>query len=450
MTRSSFRYTQIPTRLDGGVIRRYRANTAIATMKSLCIANASRTIGIVLAALLTIAGFQASALTDSPTMTWFDWRADGGLVEVEDRSELSLVHRQLSESELLDRQPSFWPMPFGTNKPSTTVQQFNNALYDKPSTTTNDSNGSSATRPFQVTRTANASPELNEKALSMRLPTYNTVNVGQLIDIDLVDLFNDPEADDAVDCCTVSTSDESVMLVVKTMDGAVATVVGRSAGNATLSLIATDKANHETVVDIDLRINARPKESMPLGPQTLTRVAPLVLDVSSVFTDQDHDAESLRIAANAIGDGADRVILSLVDGKLAIMGVKGVEPGDVEVKLYALDPFGASATSTFVASVNNVNPTLADAQTLNVGPLNLGDPVAVNLNDTFKDQDGEISALVASTPVDSAVSVSPIDLADGILTLTGRRVGETSVTLTAIDNDGGTVKTTFKVTVNRN
>lgn len=448
MTCAKYHFTRIAKPLSNAqMFQRNRTNTpGDSTTKLPRLGNSRNVVGVVLITIFFLVGFQAAAQADRSPTTTFHWSIAASSTAIEDSVNRSTDHRHPTKTATQDPHSYGETSYFQLTRVFAKSPKFNHALYFKtPTSATSD--GSQTTKPFKVTSTGNAVPVLNERVFSARVPRKNTINVGQLIDIRLTDLFAQADSGDAVECCTASTSNESTLLVVKTKNGDVATLVGRSSGKATLTLIATNKANNTTVVAIDLTINASPKESMPVGPQSLTRVAPIVLDVSTVFTDPDHNVESLRIAAQATGDGADRIILSLVDAKLAIIGVKGTEPSDVEVKLYAVDPFGASATSTFVATIKNLNPTLENAQTLNIDPLNLAESVTIDLSETFSDQDGEIASIAAFVPENSAIGVSGIDLPGGLLTLTGLLVGEANITLTATDNDGGMVETSFQVAV---
>lgn len=310
-----------------------------------------------------------------------------------------------------------------------------------------DNNGGTVSQKFMVTVTENNMPVADNDAFMMRLPADNTINVGATADIELDGLFTEPDGGDEITSITASTSDETVLLVVTTNDGDTATLVGRQSGMATLTITATDKGGNMTSVEHEITVNAAPEEAMPLDMQSLDRVTPIMVDLDGVFADSDDGADSLMIMAETIGEGMDRATVDVMDGMLTITGVMGIAPGDVEIKLTATDPHGSKATSTVVATIVNVDPTVA--MMVEEGQeFDRREPLTVDLSDTFGDADGSISSITASVGEDSVVEVGDIDIADGVLTVTALAVGEATITLMATDNDGGMVESMFTVMVN--
>ncbi len=313
--------------------------------------------------------------------------------------------------------------------------------------TATDPDGATATLTFKVTVGPNNGPVADNDAFTMRLPADNTINVGATADVELDGLFSDPDSGDEITGITATSSDEDVLLVVLTgADDGIATLVGRDSGMATLTITAMDKGGNATPVETVITVNAAPAEAMPLDPQSLDRVTPHVVDVSGVFTDSDDGDDSLVITAEAVGEGMDRVALEVMGFDLTITGVMGIEPGDVEIELTATDPHGAAVTSSFVATIVNVAPTVA--MSVDAQELDRIDPIDVDVNEVFADVDGEISMITASVEEDAAIEVGEIDLEDGLLMVTALAVGEATVTLEATDNNGGMISDTFMVTVN--
>ncbi len=220
------------------------------------------------------------------------------------------------------------------------------------------------------------------------------------------------------------------------------TIRGLSEGMATLTLTATDEAGNKTSVSQAITVNAAPAEAQPLAARTLDRVTPQVVDLGGLFTDTDDGTDHLIITATTVGEGADRATATVAGTTLTLAGVA---LGEVDIKLTATDPHGATATSTLTATVVNVAPTVA----MDVAPQALDriDPLTVDVSDTFVDADGELATLEATVADERIVAVGAIDLADGQLTLTGLAVGETAVTVHATDHDGGQAMTTVTVAV---
>ncbi len=308
--------------------------------------------------------------------------------------------------------------------------------------TADDGEGGTVTLKFMVKVTTNRPPAVDKDAFMARLPAADTVNVGATFDLALAGLFTDPDEGDMVGLPQAMTSDEDVLLVVVTNDGATATLVGRASGMATLTLTATDQAGNKTSVSQAITVNAAPAEAQPLAARTLDRVTPQAVDLGGLFTDTDDGADHLIITAATVGDGAARATATVAGTTLTLAGVA---LGEVDIELTATDPHGATATSTLTATVVNVAPTVA----MEVAPqaLDRMDPMTVDVSDTFVDADGELATLVATVADDGIVAVGAIDLADGLLTLTGLAVGETAVTVHATDHDGGQAMTTVTVAV---
>ncbi len=308
--------------------------------------------------------------------------------------------------------------------------------------TADDGEGGTVTLKFMVKVTTNQPPVADKDAFMARLPEADTLNVGAMFDIALSGLFTDPDEGDMVGLPQAMTSDEDVLLVVVINDGATARLVGLASGMATLTLTATDQAGNKTSVSQAITVNAAPAEAQPLAARTLDRVTPQAVDLGGLFTDTDDGSDSLVITATPVGEGAARATATVAGTTLTLAGVA---LGEVDIKLTATDPHGATATSTLTATVVNVAPTVA----MDVAPQALDriDPLTVDVSDTFVDADGELATLKATVADERIVAVGAIDLADGQLTLTGLAVGETAVTVHATDHDGGRAMTTVTVAV---
>ena len=83
--------------------------------------------------------------------------------------------------------------------------------------TATDPDGASATLTFNVNVSANTAPVANEDEFMMRLPENNTINVGSTFDVNLDGLFTEEDGGDEIESYDTATSDESILLVVRTM-----------------------------------------------------------------------------------------------------------------------------------------------------------------------------------------------------------------------------------------
>ena len=295
-----------------------------------------------------------------------------------------------------------------------------------------DADGATATASFKVMVGKNNPPMATREIDDMM------IQVGSFADVELDGLFSDPDNGDMITISDPMTSDEDILLVVGTNDGDTATLIGKSAGMATVTITATDKAGNMTDVEVMVTVNDNeaPMLAMAVEDQTLTRLDPAMVDLSETFVDSDGDM--LEIMAMSADESIATV--EIVDGSLTITGLM---VGMSEITLTATDPDGLSAETMFMASVENVAPVVAEAvpdqTTTRVDDLD------VDIDGTFADMDGgDVFTYTVAIEDDT---IADVVLNGSMINITGKAVGSTIVTLTATDADGTSVSTTFKVTI---
>ncbi|MGE5703549.1 MAG: Ig-like domain-containing protein, partial [Clostridia bacterium] len=131
-----------------------------------------------------------------------------------------------------------------------------------------------------------------------------------------------------------------------------------------------------------------------------------------------------------------------------------VEPTTIKVTVTASDGKGGSVSTSFDVTVNpaassqdNHDPTVVSPSPLSSLAVTMGMNQEVTLDGVFIDEDGDTLTYVASSADDAIVTVS---VTDGILTIEPKAVVEPTtikVTVTASDGKGGSVSTSFDVTV---
>ena len=283
---------------------------------------------------------------------------------------------------------------------------------------------------------ANAPPVLDRDAFTAALPTNNTIPVPEFFELKLDELFTDPNPNDSVAGYDVSSSDNNVLLVV--LDpGNIMTAFARNMGTAMMTIVARDTHGAETRVTETITVTAAAANALVLGPQTLDRGAPLTLDINDVLP----NAELRKTVFNlhpVVRDSS--VVSSQVSGSRITL--TALAKGETLVKLTATNDTGFEARTMFFVNVVNAAPTLMaslpDQTTTRVSDLNL------DLRDAFQDADGESLQVTARVLDESVVEMV---FEDGMLTIKGLQVGETVVTLTAVDTNGASTEATFNVTV---
>ena len=296
---------------------------------------------------------------------------------------------------------------------------------------------------FRVEVGPNNAPLVDEDAVNAQLPANNVLAVGSFAEIDLMTLFIEGDSGDRVVSVAADTSDEEVLLAIPIDDGNTTTLVGRASGTATLTIAATDLAGNTTTVEREIIVNVPPAAILALDPVTIDRTTPHVIELAGIFSDSDHSFEELVITAEAIGE-EERVSLNVVDMQLTIVGVMGASPGDVEIQLTATDPHGATANSTFIATVVNIGPTVAS--TIGAQELDRINPLTLDISDVFDDSDGEIQTVTVTVSDERIVGSSELNESN-MITLTGIALGSTNISLTATDDNGAYTTATFDVTV---
>ena len=310
------------------------------------------------------------------------------------------------------------------------------------SVTATDTEDNTTTETVSIRVVANESdgenqpPVLDREAFNAALPANNTIPVPEFFELELDTLFTDPNPNDSVAEYDVSSSDHSVLLVV--LDpGNILTAFARSAGTAMMTIVARDTEGAATTVTEDIRVIQPAANALVFGTQSLDRSAPLTMDVRDWLPDT-----GLRNAAfnlqPVVRDAS--VLDARVNGSLLTLSAR--TQGETFVKLTVTSDAGYSAKTMFFVNVVNAAPTLVrslgDQRTTRTSNL------TIDISDAFQDADGEPIHVTAQT-LDDSIIQSTLD--SGVLTINGLQVGETSVTLVAVDTNGATTEASFKVTV---
>jgi hypothetical protein len=251
-------------------------------------------------------------------------------------------------------------------------------------------------------------------------------------------IFSDPDGD--VLAYTVNSSAPGV--AAANLSGSVLSVAPVNSGNATITVTANDGKGGAVSTTFNVTVNQVPVVANPISDQTLTvGGAAFTRNLNvlpSLFTDPDGDALNYTASSSEPGIAT----ASLFSSTLTVAPVSG---GSATITVTANDGKGGSVSTTFNVAVNRV-PVVANSisnQTLTIG----GAPFARDLNAApaiFIDPDGEALTYTASS---SMPGVATTGISGSTLTVTPVSSGTVTITLTANDGKGGTVSTTFTVTV---
>lgn len=305
-----------------------------------------------------------------------------------------------------------------------------------------DTEGNAATETTTIRVVANENdgenqpPVLDREALTAALPADNTIPVPEFFELELDTLFTDPNPNDRVAGYDVSSSDDGVLLVVLDT-GNILTAFARSAGTAMMTIVARDTEDAETSVTETITVTAPAANALVFGPQTFDRSAPLTLDVRDLLPDADVRNSTFNLQP-VIRDTS--VLDARVNG--ARLTLSALKQGETFVKLTVSNDAGYTAKTMFFVNVVNAAPSLvtplSDQRTTRVSDL------VLDLSDAFHDADGESIEVTAHTLDDLIIDMT---FENGVLTIQGLQVGETVVTLNAVDTNGARTEASFKVSV---
>ena len=269
--------------------------------------------------------------------------------------------------------------------------------------------------------------------MSTAIPSQG-VEEGTEVTLDVSGAFSDPDGEAL---SYRATSDASSVAGVS-VSGSNVTVTGEAPGAATITVTATDPGGLSATQTFEVtvnRANQAPTVSGSIPAQTVAVGETAAVDVSAYFTDADGDA--LSYAASSSNPS-----VAVVSTSGATVMITAVAKGSVTVTVTATDPGGLTATQTLEATVPNRAPEARGS--LPDQTVQAGQTATLDVSPYFSDADGDALSYAAET---SSSSVSTASVSGAVVTIQGVAVGETTLTVTARDPDGGGATQQVSVTV---
>ena len=304
--------------------------------------------------------------------------------------------------------------------------------------TANDGKGGTASATFTVTVNrrpvvANAIPN---QIITLGAPPFTgDLNAAPAV-------FDDPDGD----ALSYSASSSAPGIAVAGISGSTLIVTAVAAGNATISVTASDGKGGTATTTFTATVNRPPVVANAIASQKLTvGGAPFTRNLNAppsgaVFTDPDGDALAYTASSNA----TTVATVSLTGSTITVVAVGG---GNATITITANDGKGGATSTTFTVTINR-SPQVANAIVNQI--LQLGGPAfSGDLNASpavFTDPDGDALTYTASS---SASNIAGASISGSILTITPVAGGSATITITASDGMSGAASTTFTVTVNR-
>ena len=288
-----------------------------------------------------------------------------------------------------------------------------------------DTEGLTATQAFSVT-VPNRAPVAGESVAA------RTIEVGEAATVDMSPHFSDPDGDELA--YTAVTSDGA--LATAEVSGSVIRVTAVAKGSAMVTVTATDTEGAAATQSFGVTVpNRVPVAVGAIAAQTVEVGQEVSLEMGSFFTDPDGDPLAYEVATG------NPAVASASAGDRAV-AVAAVAKGSTTVTVTATDTEGSAATQSFAVTVPN-RPPLA-AGTIPAQTMEAGNEATLDMASFFTDPDGDPLGYAV---VVSDAAVVAASAAEGAVVLTAMTKGETTVTITAADNEGLIATQAFAVTV---
>ena len=251
---------------------------------------------------------------------------------------------------------------------------------------------------------------------------------GSAVPIDVSDNFSDPDKDPL----TYFAISKNTTIATASVSGAQVTIVPKSVGTATITVIASDGSSTAiqriavTVSPVPV-VNNAPEAVGSIPAQTLSvGGSSVVVNVSDNFSDPDKDPLTYDVSSN----DTDVATVSVSDAEVTITPRAA---GSTTITVTASDGrLTATQTISVTVSTESVgnNAPIADgsipAQTLSVGGLS----VAVNVAGKFIDPDNDPLTYDVSS---NDTAVATVSVSDAQVTITPVAAGSTIIEVTASD-----------------
>ena len=293
--------------------------------------------------------------------------------------------------------------------------------------TASDPEDLTATGVFQVT-VPNRGPRVHTP-----MP-YRRLEVGEEIEMSLLDHFADPDGDSLT--FRAWPSDSSVVSVGVMGNGL--TLLAMAKGGAEITVAATDPASLEVEANFTVRVpNQAPRTERSIGDQGVASGGQIILKPSRYFSDPDGDTLSFAV------ESSDTAVATALVRRGEVR-VRGIAPGTATMTLKATDPEGLTATQSFDVTVTRRNRAPRPRGYIPDESLEAGAEVTTDLSDYFTDPDGDDLTFTAES---SDPTVATAGISANELTTTAVDTGTATITVTATDPGGLTATQSFAVAV---
>ena len=304
----------------------------------------------------------------------------------------------------------------------------------------------SLTKTYTFTLTRALPNGNNAPTVAAPIADVSSLQVDNEQQVSLAGVFTDPDAGDTL-TIEATSSDTDVATVTVAADKSSLTLTGKKVGTATITVTADD-GEYGVVTDtftVTVVAQQSPPAATWIPDVSGLRVGEAEhVSLDGVFTDPDND--TLTIEAESSDTDIATVVVVPDQSRLVVTAKK---VGTATITVTADDGKGGTVDQTFTVTVKaNSPPTVASA-IANLSGLRVDDTRQVGLSGVFTDADHDPPKITAeSSDIDVATVTVATDQSS--LTVTAKKVGTATITVTADDENGGTVDETFTVAIKAN
>ena len=264
-----------------------------------------------------------------------------------------------------------------------------------------------------------------------------SITVGETERVFVRSYFSDPDGDRLE--YEVASSNSGV--ATATVSGTVVSIMGVAAGNATVTVTASDPDGLTATQEIGVSVgavNQHPETVGTIPEQTVNVGGRVTVDVARYFRDPDGDDLEYEVETFF----ANRATVSMSG---SVMTITGVSAGSTSLTVTASDPNGLEARQRTRVTVQAVNGAPQAVGSIPNQTIDEDGSVTVQTHSYFRDPDSDRLSYRVATSRASVATASVTS--GGVVTISGVAAGSATVTVTASDPDGLEARQTIGVTV---
>ncbi|WP_090735238.1 S-layer homology domain-containing protein [Paenibacillus sp. Mc5Re-14] len=313
--------------------------------------------------------------------------------------------------------------------------------------TANDGNGGTVDMQFNVTITPVISEAVNHApTVETSISNVTTGVADGIKTVSLAGVF----ADEDSDALTYTATSTNAGVATVAVNGGDLKITPVKAGVATITVTTNDGKGGMVHTQFNVTITPVIPEAVNHAPTVNTSISNVTtgaadgiktVSLAGVFADEDSDV--LTYTATSTNAGVATVAVNGSDLKIT-----PVNAGTAMITVTANDGNGGTVDTNFTLTVTPlpaVNHAPVVQNTINDISTEAGAmDTTVGLASTFADEDLDSLTYTADS---SDPGVATVSVTADQLSITPLAVGSATVTVTADDGEGGTVQTTFQVTV---